>query len=175
MSSLPRVLWIYPWLLNCLSSQTVSWLLLKSEVTFRSPAAHVTERQWANFNVNAFKNDLEESSLLTSPPTNCRNYFASYDETLRNLIDKHAPFKLTVLPSLAKAPWFNFICRQAKVKTRRLEKKYRASYSTTACQLWRIQSDVQRRVYQTAHTDYWSTAINSCPDSRTLSRKLDLY
>ena len=45
----------------------------------------------SKFDVDAFRNDLTESvesSLLTSLPTNCRDYFANYDETLRKLIDK---------------------------------------------------------------------------------------
>ena len=55
------------------------------------------------------------------------------------------------------------VCRQAKVKTRRLEKIYRANClmdqgavmsarSTVAFRHWRIQTDVQRRVYQTAYS-----------------------
>ena len=120
----------------------------------------------------AFTNDLAESSLPTSAPTNCRDYLAGCDKTLRKLIDKHAPLKSTVLLNRATVPGFNSICRQANVKARRLEKEYRASRSTVAFRLWKIKSDIERRVYQTAPTDCRSMVINSCPDSRTLWRKV---
>ena len=39
---------------------------------------------------------------------------------------------------------------------------------------WRLQFDVQRRVFQMAYSNYWSMVINSCADSKTLRRKLNL-
>ena len=123
--------------------------------------------------VRQFGKELVKSDLITCPPTDCREYFTRYDKTLWELLDKHEPWKLTVQRSRATAPWFNSLCLQVKARRRSLKKFYRATHSVTSYREWRIQSDVQRRVFQTAYTDYWPTAIKSCSDSKTLWWKLN--
>ena len=38
---------------------------------------------------------------------------------------------------------------------------------------WRAQFSLQRSTFQRLHAEYWSAAIQECPDSRTLWRKFD--
>ena len=139
----------------------------------QSVSTTIIKRKWTKLDIKKFLKELVESDLITCPSTDCREYFTRYDKTLRELLDKHALLKLTVQRSHATAPWFNSLCRQVKVRTRSLEKFYHATYSVTSYRDWRIQSDVQRRVFQTAYTDYWPTAIEICSDSKTLWQKLN--
>ena len=90
--------------------------------TIQSISATIIKRKWTQFDVDKFEKELAESDLITSPPTDCREYFTRYDNTLRELLDKHAPLKSTAHPSRATAPWFNSLCRQVKVRTRSMEK-----------------------------------------------------
>ena len=136
--------------------------------TIQSVYATIIKWKWTRFDVDKFEKELAESDLMSSPPTDCREYFTRYNKTLHELLDKHASLKSTVQRSRATAPWFNSLCRQVKVRTISLEKLYHATHSVTSYREWRIQSDVQRRVFQTTYTDYWSTAIESCSDSNTL-------
>ena len=131
-----------------------------------------------------FRKDLAESDLITSPPANCDEYFACKDDTLRRLLRVHAPIRAEVHRSRpSAASRFNSVCRQEKVKTRRLEKIYRATRlmdlgaamstrSTVYFRRWCIQTDVQRRVFQTAYSNFWSNSINNSFDSKSLWRKM---
>ena len=68
------------------------------------------------------------SDLITSSATKCDEYFAGYDDTLRRLLNVHAPLGSEVYRSrTSAASWLNSVYRQAKVKTRRLAKIYRAT------------------------------------------------
>ena len=138
----------------------------------QSVSAIIIKPKWTQFDVDKFEKELVESDFITCQPTDYREYFTRY-KTLREQFDKHASLKSTVQHSCATAPWFNSLCQQLKVRTRSLEKFYCATHSVTSYREWRILSDVQRRVFQTAYTDYWSTAIESCSDSKTLWRKLN--
>ena len=115
----------------------------------------VIRRQWVKFDEIEFRKDLAKSDLITSPLTNCDEYFACYDDTLRRLLNAHTPLRAKVHRSHPSAlTWFNSVCRQAKVKTRQLEKIYRAtrsmdqralmsSRSTVAFRHWCIQTDIR--------------------------------
>ena len=75
------------------------------------PSADVTviRQQWRHFDQVAFAKDLGESKLRTDPPAACDELFACYE---------HAPFKKSTHRTRSTAPWFNSVCRQAKVKSR---------------------------------------------------------
>ena len=56
--------------------------------------ATVIRRQWMKFNEVTFRKDLAKSDLITSPPTNGDEYCACYDDTLRRMLNVHAPLRL---------------------------------------------------------------------------------
>ena len=62
-------------------------------LTILPVGATVIRRQWVKFNEVEFSKDLTKSDLITSPPTNCDEYFACYDDTLRRLLNVHAPLR----------------------------------------------------------------------------------
>ena len=128
----------------------------------------VSLKHFCKRNLVVFAKDLGESKLLTDPPAACDELFVCYDETLSRLLDKHAPLKKSTRRTRTTAPWFNSVCRQVKVKSRRLKQIYRSKNTVIAYREWRLQLDVQRHFFQTAYSDYWSKAINSCADSKTL-------
>ena len=146
--------------------------------------ATVSRHQWVKFNEVEFRKDLAQSDLITSPPANCDEYFTCYDDTLNRVLNIHMPLRAKVHRRCPSAtPWFNSVCGRAKVKTRRLEKFYRATRlmdqgavtstrSTVAFRHWHIQTDVQRRVFQMAYFNFWSNSISSS-DSKSLWRKMN--
>jgi hypothetical protein len=51
----------------------------------------VKRRPWRSFDYDAFAVDLLESDLILNPPTDVTEFFASYNDMLSRLLDKHAP------------------------------------------------------------------------------------
>ena len=119
------------------------------ELAASSASSTYTKRLWADFDCSAFREDLRESTLLTSSHADSSEFYLCYDETLRWLLDKHAPSRKIVRRSRVLSPWFNAVCRMAKIETRRLEKVYRLTHTIIAYCEWQTQSIAQRRIYQT--------------------------
>ena len=80
----------------------------------------VPRRRWSTFNVDDFTSDLIASDLICNPPDGVSELFACYDETLTQLLDKHAPVIYVTQYARPSSPWFNTECHLAKVRTRKL-------------------------------------------------------
>ena len=130
-------------------------------------------RRWTDFDIESFKNDLLKSELICCPPGNCEEFFATYDRTLSELLEKHAPRLRSVRPKRIISPWFNGECRQMKSETRRLEKQYRKNKTAETLKIWRTQFVVQRCFFQQVRRIYWSNTIQGCTDPKSLWRKLN--
>ena len=127
-------------------------------------------RDWRSFKIDDFIADIERSSLVLSPPSDVSELFASYDTTLRSILNNHAPFKAArQRPSELSARWYNTECRTVKAKTRRLERIYRRTRTNLSLVSWRQQLALQRIVLQRCFTSYWTATINDNKhDSRAL-------
>ena len=55
-------------------------------------ATRCARRCWRSFNLEDFVEDVEQSPLVQSPPSDITELFALYDSTLRSILDKHAPY-----------------------------------------------------------------------------------
>ena len=116
---------------------------------------------------------MQHSSLVLDPPSDVTDLFDLYDNTLAELLDRHAPWQQVKLRARPTAPWFDAECRVMKAKTRKLEKAYRRQRSAQAERTWRTQFSKQRTLYQHKFIDYWSCAIEACQgDSKALWSKL---
>jgi len=117
--------------------------------TAQTSCRHVVKhRPWRSFNFDAFAADLEESELVRNPPSDVTELFDSYNVTLADLLDKHAPLRDVKIKARPTAPWFDAECHTARVKTRKLEKAYRHQPSTESRTSWREQFTNQRILYQ---------------------------
>ena len=73
-------------------------------------------RNWRGLDVDAF----EQSELFQAPPLDPETAFRCYDQTLRHLLDQHAPL-ITKRVSLGQSvEWYDSECRAMKRTTRRL-------------------------------------------------------
>ena len=48
-------------------------------------------RNWRALDVEAFEADLQQSELFLTPPLDPETAFSCYHQTLRQILDKHAP------------------------------------------------------------------------------------
>ena len=127
-------------------------------------------RCWRSFDCDEFVRDVEQSSLIQSPPVDVDELFTLYDVTLRSLLHKHAPYKIVRLrPVESSARWYSAECRAEKTKTRRLEKTYRRLRTPESLVAWREQFVHLRCVLDQRFTSYWTQTINENKhDSRAL-------
>ena len=70
-----------------MSDQLLITATISSDPVSHSASPTIIKRQWTNFDVDAFEMDLTNSRLISCPPTNCKDYFIRYDETLCELRD----------------------------------------------------------------------------------------
>jgi len=71
----------------------------------RTSCRHVVKRRpWRSFNLDAFATDLEESELVRNPPSDVIQLFDSYNCTLADLLDKHAPLRDVKIRARPTAP-----------------------------------------------------------------------
>ena len=130
-------------------------------------------RHWRKFDFDKFCADLKMSTLLNNPPGDAADLFTCYDETLKMLVDKHAPLTDVKVCSHQNAPWYDNACRTVKKETRRLESIYRVDGSTTARKAWRDHSRYQRFFLNEKYVRYWSDAITkNAGDSKALWSKV---
>src|SRR5664279_2361256 len=140
-----------------------SFITADSDLGFKHGASTnvIRRRQWRHVDFDQLSDDLSHSSLLNNPPTDADGLFACYDETLRSLVDKHAPFADVKLRAHSNAPWFDNSCRLMKVDTRRLERIYRRYKTDITYRAWREQFKRNRAFLQDRFTQYWTEAITA--------------
>ena len=86
------------------------------------PVAKTVERRvWRDFNQDSFTNDLLRSKLIVDPPGDAMSLFEYYDQTLKSLVDKHAPLAKVIVCSRPTALWHDAGCVNVKANTQRLE------------------------------------------------------
>jgi len=130
-------------------------------------------RKWRSFNLDNFTSDLLTSRLLCDPPDNVDDYFHCYDATLADLLNVHAPIVMVKRYARPESPWFDTECHLIKVKTRKLEKKYRSHKTPANEAAWRSQFRQQRQLFQTKFKDYWKFTIDAnAGNSKMLWSKL---
>ena len=119
-------------------------------------------RYWRAIDVDAFADDLRGTELVVSPPDDVTAAFACYDQTLRTLLDKHAPLHPRRVRNRPSARWYDSECRDVKRRTRRLERRHRCQRTEEALSAWRQQFKKQRQLYQSKFTAFWSTTVDTC-------------
>jgi len=118
-------------------------------------------RNWRTFDIDAFTADLLRTKLVVSPPCDVTDAFTCYNDTLRLLLDKHAPSELKLVRRRSDtAPWYDKECRSVKKTTRNLERRYRSRRTVENKSAWRQQFDFQRNFYQNKVNSFWTTTVN---------------
>jgi len=97
---------------------------------------------WRGLDVDAFDADLQQSELFQAPPLDLETAFRCYDQTLRHILDRHAPLVTKRVSLRQSVEWYDSECRAIKRTTRRLERQYRRQRSR---QVVRIASTAAER------------------------------
>ena len=81
----------------------------------------VESRRWRYFKQDSFTDDLLRSKLIGNPPSDAVSLFKCYDQTLKSLVNKHAPLAKVTIRSRPTAASYDAGCVSVKANTRRLE------------------------------------------------------
>lgn len=87
----------------------------------------ITVRDIKNINMEEFVVDIEQSTLFTNTPTDLDDLIQSYNTTLLQILDKHAPATTKEVIVRPHTPWFSGVIRKAKKDRRKAERKWKKS------------------------------------------------
>jgi len=118
----------------------------------------------------AFRNDLDNSILLTNPPADCDQFAELYNSVLRQLLDRHAPEKVKNIPLREDSPWtFTPEVVEAKTERRRAERQWRNSHLEIHRQIYvTARNKVTNMIQQMKRNFYNSKISESSSDPRAL-------
>ena len=87
----------------------------------------------------------------------------------------HVPAKQIINHKRPSSPLFNHRCNEAKVVTRRPDRRNRRTHDGDDLRLWRAQLDFQHIVFQQEYASFWSRSIEGCRDSKSLWQKMSSF
>lgn len=119
----------------------------------------VVSRKIRSIDKEAFKRDIRESSLLTSPPEDLERLTLQYSATLSELLDQHAPLLQRSVFVRPHAPWYNDTLRSLKQEKRRWERKWLKSKLQVDKAIFKEKSDEYQKCLTKAKTEFHQSEI----------------
>ncbi len=123
---------------------------------------NVKYRKYKSIDVEEFKVDLSQSDLCTSSFTNLDELVSCYQDTLSELIDKHAPLMSRDIVDRPKQPWYNDNLDNLKRARRRLERKWLKSKSTSDHVAFKKARNKFSNTVESDRCNYLSKLVNDC-------------
>ena len=108
----------------------------------------------------AFKRDIIDSDLFHHPSDNLEELVLQFHDTLRALLDRHAPVKRKQIRARPSAPWVTDEIRYAKRQKRKAEWRWRASKTPTNLALFRSQRNRVTYLMNKARQEYYRNFID---------------
>ena len=87
----------------------------------------VSYRKLKSIDMNAFQLAIADSDLCLDPPDNPEDLAMCYNNTLKKILDDHAPLVIRTTINRPRVPWITEEIRASKRERRRAEKKWRRS------------------------------------------------
>lgn len=107
-----------------------------------------------------FNEELKKSDLILKEHTALPDLINKYEETLKVLLDTHAPMKRRIITLRPSASWYNESINEAKRKRRRLERRWRKSRLCIDRQLYAEQCKAVNDMLKQAKVSYYSSIIS---------------
>ncbi len=128
----------------------------------------IAYRKLKSIDIDAFKNDILNSSLIKEPCTNIIDLAAQFNDTLSSILDKHAPLinkRVTPKPS---NPWMTPEILSAKNHRRYLERAWRRNRTALNRSRFTRQTHLCNRLMSKAKSAYFtSIAQDNSADQRS--------
>ena len=86
-----------------------------------------TSHNLKNIDIEAFQEEIINSSLYTNPADNVNEFIVQYNTVLKGILDAHTPEKRKKVVLHPQAPWFTDDILEAKQVRRRADRRWRKS------------------------------------------------
>lgn len=83
----------------------------------------ISYRKLRSVNMDSFNDDLKQSDLLTTNAFDLMGLTEKYENTLTEILQRHAPLKRRMITLRPSAPWYHEGISEAKTKRRKLERR----------------------------------------------------
>ncbi|PFX18818.1 hypothetical protein AWC38_SpisGene16788 [Stylophora pistillata] len=104
--------------------------------------------------------DIRNSSLGRDPPNTLDELVECYNNTLRSVLDKHAPIRARHLKSQSRPPWFNDEIVKARRERRSAERKWRASRLNSDLAVFKAKRNLALHVMNESRRAYYKQYID---------------
>ena len=125
-----------------------------------SKVTHAEFRKLKAINKQQFLEDIRNSSLYRDPPNTLDELVECYNNTLRSVLDKHAPVRARHLKSQSRPPWFNDEIVKARRERRSAERKWRASRLNSDLAVFKTKRNFALHVMNESRRAYYKQYID---------------
>ena len=134
----------------------------------------ITFRKVTDIDITELQKDIHSSDLVTNPKSNVIELVNQYNETLKTVLDKHAPEKVKCVTIHPNTPWFNPDIVEAKQKRRSAERKWCLNKTQINLDLLRQCRCEVNQLCKDAMSSYYRSKIEECGnDTKALYRLTD--
>ncbi|XP_078374323.1 uncharacterized protein LOC144657833 [Oculina patagonica] len=123
-------------------------------------ARHAEFRKLKEINKQQFLEDIRNSSLCRDPPDTLDELVECYNNTLRSLLDKHAPVRARHVNSRTRPPWFNVEIMKARRERRSAERKWWASRFDSDLAVFKAKRNFALHVMNESRRAYYKQYID---------------
>jgi len=134
---------------------------MSSPSPFTKPKRQISFRNLKNINHETMTSDLQHLlSANCSQPTDLVDY---YNNTLRSIMDLHAPVKTRTVTFARSAPWYTDELRKMKAAGRVIERRYKATGLSVHKLAFREHQKVYSKSLTKARSHFYSNVIKNSP------------
>jgi hypothetical protein len=139
-----------------------------------SGVKYVTRCKLGHVNMDSFKKDLQESDFCKHPANTLDELVSQYDESLKKVLDLHAPAKSKVIRVTSVIPWFTSELGELKLRRRKSEYKWKASKQEEHYQDFKaLRNEFTYQCKQRKKEYYTNEVLNCGKDQKKLYKLVD--
>ena len=148
--------------------QAVKWTLDMS--LEKKPIREIQYRRVKSISLDDLTGDIQSSPLMSlSEDISVDEIVHTYNSTMMNLLDRHAPLRVCHIPSRPDPEWYSMEIREAKQKRRRAERQWQRSKLTVHREIYQLERTAVNSCIRQAKRDYYNDKIESVKkDSKKL-------
>ena len=116
-------------------------------------------RKIKDIDLSTFKKDIIESDLVQNPAEDLEELVKQYNQTLSNILNKHAPLKTCKIRKRESQPWYNKNVQSSKQKMRIAERKWRKSKHVDEYMLFSAERKTYMQVLKKTKIEHFNSMI----------------
>ena len=117
-------------------------------------------RNLKDINIPKLKEDIKSSQLMHDPPDELNQLVQTFNTTLSDLMEKHAPEKVKVIRLRPHAPWYDDSVQKLKQERRKAERKWKKTRLEIDKQIIRDKHKLVQKVCDSLKERYYSDKIS---------------